>query len=306
MKPRMRSLGSSAALTRSARGRAARGRGQQAGQRGLQGRDGLVVRRRGRPSITEVSSLEEARPGRSVPVTDLSVRIVSLGLGEEVGAVAACRAQVVGRAVQAVVGQQRLGPVVAEGGPLQLEAQQLGVDRRAALLDALHQRAVGWVGDVGGEAQRRVGAGPADHLGGCRPARCTAGGGVRGRRARRPCRRVGRRRRWRGGRPRRAVGQRRPRPRRRRAARGPRGRSRVRSWSCPHDSAPTCGRYVGSGIDFQGEEAYLRWPGAGPGPRKSECARCEAAPPAVHRRLSGAREQAGPRTRTGPASPSLP
>jgi RimJ/RimL family protein N-acetyltransferase len=34
-------------------------------------------------------------------------------------------------------------------------------------------------------------------------------------------------------------------------------------------------------------EAYLRWQDAGPDPRKSEAARCEAAPPAVHRRLSG-------------------
>jgi hypothetical protein len=74
------------------------------------------------------------------------------------GAVAAQRAQVMARGLQPVGPQQLVDTVVVEGGPFELEEEQLGLDRRAELLHPREQRAVGGVGGVDGEAQHRVGA----------------------------------------------------------------------------------------------------------------------------------------------------
>ena len=78
------------------------------------------------------------------------------------GAVAAQRAQVVARRLQPVGAQQLLDAVVVDGGPLELEEEQLGLHRRGALLHARQQRPVGRVGRVDREAQHRVGAGAAE------------------------------------------------------------------------------------------------------------------------------------------------
>ena len=78
------------------------------------------------------------------------------------GPVAAQRAQVVARRLQPVGAQQLLDAVVVDGGPLELEEEQLGLHRRAALLHARQQRAVGRIGRVDREAQHRVGAGAAE------------------------------------------------------------------------------------------------------------------------------------------------
>ena len=48
--------------------------------------------------------------------------------------------------------------------PFELEEQQLGLHRRALLLDARQQRAVGGIGGVDGEAQHRVVAGAAEAI----------------------------------------------------------------------------------------------------------------------------------------------
>jgi hypothetical protein len=71
---------------------------------------------------------------------------------------------VVARGLQAVVLQQLLDALVVQGRPLELEEQQLGLDLRALLLHARHQRAVGRVGGVDGEAQARIGPGAADEV----------------------------------------------------------------------------------------------------------------------------------------------
>ena len=78
--------------------------------------------------------------------------------------VAARGAQVVAREVQPVGREQRLGALVVERGPLQLEEQQRRLDLRAALLHALQQRAALRVGGGGGEGEHGVGAGAADQL----------------------------------------------------------------------------------------------------------------------------------------------
>jgi hypothetical protein len=62
----------------------------------------------------------------------------------------------VARVVDAVGGQQLVGAVVVERCPLELEEQQLGLDRRALLLHALHERADLRVRRVDAEAQHRV------------------------------------------------------------------------------------------------------------------------------------------------------
>ena len=79
-------------------------------------------------------------------------------------AVAAGGAQVVAREVEPVGGQQLLGAVVLEPGPLELEEQQPGLDAGRALLELLQQRAAGGVGGVAGEVEDRVGAGAAEQL----------------------------------------------------------------------------------------------------------------------------------------------
>ena len=58
-----------------------------------------------------------------------------LGLGEQVRAVAARRAQVVAAEVEALGGEQLVGALVVERGPLELEEQELRLDRRRVLLD---------------------------------------------------------------------------------------------------------------------------------------------------------------------------
>ena len=66
--------------------------------------------------------------------------------------------------VEAVGSQQRLRALVVERGPLQLEEQQCRLDRRAALLRELQQRAVGGLGGVSGEPQPRIRASAPDQL----------------------------------------------------------------------------------------------------------------------------------------------
>ena len=66
--------------------------------------------------------------------------------------------------VEPLVLEQRLGAVVLERRPLELEEDQQRLDLRAALLHALQQRAALGVGGRGGEAQHRVRAGAADEL----------------------------------------------------------------------------------------------------------------------------------------------
>ena len=61
-------------------------------------------------------------------------------------------------------GEQLRRPHVGDGRPLELDEQQLGGDRRGALLDGLEQRAAGGVGGVGGEPQVGEGARPVDAL----------------------------------------------------------------------------------------------------------------------------------------------
>ena len=58
-----------------------------------------------------------------------------------------------------VGGQQLVGALVVDGRPFELEEQELGLHRRALLLDAREQRAVGGIGGVDREAQHRVVAG---------------------------------------------------------------------------------------------------------------------------------------------------
>ena len=65
---------------------------------------------------------------------------------------------------EVVVREQRLGALVVERRPLELEEDQRGLDLRAALLHQLEQRAALRVGRCGREVQHRVGAGAADEL----------------------------------------------------------------------------------------------------------------------------------------------
>ena len=64
-----------------------------------------------------------------------------LGLGEEVRAIAALGPQVVPGECEAVVGEQGLDLLVGQVGPLEVEEEELRVDRGRALLDPLHPRA---------------------------------------------------------------------------------------------------------------------------------------------------------------------
>ena len=106
---------------------------------------------------------EQARPGVAAGQALFGHQPL-FGLGEQVRAIAAHRAQVVARRVQAVGGQQLVGALVVEGCPFELEEQELGLDGGPALLHAREQRAVGGVGGVDGEAQHRVRAGPAEQV----------------------------------------------------------------------------------------------------------------------------------------------
>ena len=66
--------------------------------------------------------------------------------------------------VQALGGEQLVGLGVIQRRPLEVEEQQLGLDRRALLLDALQQRAIGGRLRVGAEGEVRVGAGAGGDL----------------------------------------------------------------------------------------------------------------------------------------------
>ena len=173
--------------------------------------------------------LEQPLPGRDRGQVLLG-RDPLLGLGQEVGPAEAGDAQEVADGIEARVGQERLGPLVVEGGPLELEEQQLGADRGGPLLDLGDQRAARLVAGVGGEAQAGVAVGPGQVLlerGEAVHERGQPGGVQLGhvapasRPARRPWRRPGR-----AGAP--------PRPRRRRrpAAPGPSGRDPARRGRC--------------------------------------------------------------------------
>jgi hypothetical protein len=87
-----------------------------------------------------------------------------LRLGEQVRAVAAGRAQVVPAEVEVVMGEQLVGARVVDLGPLELEEQQLRLDRRRALLHPLVERAARRVGGVGREVQAAERAGARDDL----------------------------------------------------------------------------------------------------------------------------------------------
>ena len=117
-------------------------------------------------SVTSIAAVcsSNRRDQALRPVSAFSARIRSSGLGQQVRPVAARRAQVVAAEVEPVGGEQLLGALVVERGPLELEEQQRGLDLRAALLHALEQRAALGVGGGGREVQHRVGAGAADEL----------------------------------------------------------------------------------------------------------------------------------------------
>ena len=121
---------------------------------------------------------EQAPPGRRAR-DRLLVEDLLLGLGEQVRAVAPGGAQEVPGGVEAVGAHELLGLGVVEGCPLELEEQQLGLDRRALLLHALHERADRGIGGVDAEAQHRVVAGAAGELG--ELLQLADGGGERGR-----------------------------------------------------------------------------------------------------------------------------
>ena len=87
-----------------------------------------------------------------------------LGLGQQVRPVAAGAAQVVATETQRLVGEQLVDAIVGELGPFELEEQELGLDRRRALLHERQQRPALRVGGVGRESQRRVRARAPDEL----------------------------------------------------------------------------------------------------------------------------------------------
>ena len=80
------------------------------------------------------------------------------------GAVATDRLQVVACPFKAVGFEQLPGARVINFGPLQFEEDELRFDSGCKLLNARHQRAVGWVLCVGCEAQVRVVASAADEI----------------------------------------------------------------------------------------------------------------------------------------------
>ncbi len=99
------------------------------------------------------------------PVTPVSVRTRSSGSLSWCGQVAALVAQVVRAEGERGVGEQALGLLVGHLVPLQLEEQQLGLDRRAELARLLQQRAgLGRLG-VDREREHRVRAGASGGVG---------------------------------------------------------------------------------------------------------------------------------------------
>ncbi len=78
--------------------------------------------------------------------------------------VAAGRSEMVRREREALVGEERFGPVVGDGRPFELEEQERRRDRGAAFFDLLHQRAAGRIGGVDAEVEPRVVVGPPDDI----------------------------------------------------------------------------------------------------------------------------------------------
>ena len=106
---------------------------------------------------------EQAPEGRRAAHVELGDDAL-LGLAELVRAVAAQRAQVVAAEVEPLGGEQLLGPLVRQQVPLELEEQQLRLDRRAQLARLLDQGAARRVGRVEGEPEHRVRARPAGEI----------------------------------------------------------------------------------------------------------------------------------------------
>ena len=79
-----------------------------------------------------------------------------LGLGQQVRAVTAGTAQVVTTEAQRLVGEQLGDALIGQLGPLELEEQELGLDRGRPLLDECQQRAARGVGGIGREPQRGI------------------------------------------------------------------------------------------------------------------------------------------------------
>ena len=79
-----------------------------------------------------------------------------LGLAQLVRAVAAQRAQVVAAEVEPIRLEQPLGALVRQLVPLELEEEQLGLDRGAQLARLLHEGAAGGIGGVEREVEHRV------------------------------------------------------------------------------------------------------------------------------------------------------
>jgi hypothetical protein len=125
--------------------------GQEARERDVE-RDGLGLV--GQRDLERRDLLgEQPRPGARAGDGLLREDLL-LGLGEQVRAVPACGAQEVARRVEALGGQELLGPLVVQRGPLELEEDQLRLQASALLLHALEERAVGGILRVDGEAQR--------------------------------------------------------------------------------------------------------------------------------------------------------
>ena len=106
-------------------------------------REAVLEARRSPSSVTSMaaSCSSNSRCHAAIAGQVLLGRDPLLGLGQEVGPAEAGDAQVVADGIEARVGQERLGPLVVEGGPLELEEQQLGADRGGPLLDLGDQRA---------------------------------------------------------------------------------------------------------------------------------------------------------------------
>ncbi len=108
--------------------------------------------------------LEQPRP-RLAAADRLLGHDLLLRLGEEIRPVAAHRAQVVAARVEAVGAEQLVGALVVDRGPLEVEEEELRLDRGRLLADPRDERAVRRVDRVDGEAQVRVVARAGDELG---------------------------------------------------------------------------------------------------------------------------------------------
>ena len=107
--------------------------------------------------------VEEPAPGSGAGHRELGGDPL-LGGAEQVRAVAALEPQVVAAEVEPLGREQLLGPLVVDRNPLELEEEQLGVDRRRPLGGGLQERADRRVGGVGGKPQVGVVERPADEI----------------------------------------------------------------------------------------------------------------------------------------------